>query len=226
MIERILEPEAMDSADEAREYDLMDHVAVNARFAADLLAAVTRAGCDPWSRGFVIDVGAGTARIPIELCRQEPLSRVVGVDLAREMLIVGRKNVADAALASRIALLQASVVALPFHDGCAPLIASNSLIHHVPDSAAALRDMCRVVSTGGIVFVRDLFRPESRAELDRLVGVHATDATPGQRQLLADSLHAALTVEEVRGIVRTLPLDAVSVEATSDRHWTLAARRR
>ena len=44
MIERVLEPEAMDSVDEAGEYDLMDHGAVNAAFVADLLAAVAGSG--------------------------------------------------------------------------------------------------------------------------------------------------------------------------------------
>ncbi len=35
---RTLEPEVMDSADEARDYDAMDHAEVNARFCEDLLA--------------------------------------------------------------------------------------------------------------------------------------------------------------------------------------------
>ena len=35
MIERVLEPEAMESADEARDYDLMDHATVNAIFVDD-----------------------------------------------------------------------------------------------------------------------------------------------------------------------------------------------
>jgi hypothetical protein len=45
MLPRQLEPEAMDSADEARDYDSMDHSAVNQAFAADLFysgAATTR----------------------------------------------------------------------------------------------------------------------------------------------------------------------------------------
>lgn len=225
MIDRVLEPEAMDSADEAREYDLMDHVAVNAVFVADLLAMAARAG-RPLSRaGVVLDVGTGTARIPIELCRQESSCRVVGIDLAHEMLLVGRQNVADAGVNGRIALLRARGGALPFRNASAPIVVSNSLIHHLPDPAAAMTEVCRVVSPGGVVFIRDLVRPASGTELDRLVSVHAASATAGQRQLFADSLNAALTVEEVRQIVATLPLSRASVEATSDRHWTLSATR-
>ena len=224
MIERILEPEAMDSADEAREYDLMDHVSVNAAFVADMIAAVERISRERWS-GFVIDVGAGTARIPIELCRRQQTCKVVCVDLAHEMLLVGRRNVRDEGLTTRIGLLRASVVALPFPNASAPVLASNSLVHHLPDPAAALKEVCRVVAPGGVVFIRDLFRPASRGELDRLVEFHAAGATPAQRQLFADSLHAALTVDEVRAMVRPLPFASVSVDATSDRHWTLVATR-
>ena len=37
MLSRILEPEAMDDAAEAREYDAMDHTSVNRAFVDDLL---------------------------------------------------------------------------------------------------------------------------------------------------------------------------------------------
>jgi ubiquinone/menaquinone biosynthesis C-methylase UbiE len=226
MIERVLEPEAMDSPDEAREYDLMDHAVVNAAFAADLLAMAARVGRSLSHAGWVLDVGTGTARIPITLCGEDAACRVVGIDLAHAMLLVGRQNVAEAALTSRIALLRARAGTLPFRDASAAVVVSNSLIHHLPDPAAAIKEACRVTAPGGIVFIRDLFRPASRPELDRLVSVHAAAATATQRQLFADSLHAALTVDEVREIVATLPFSTASVEATSDRHWTLAATRR
>ena len=38
MIERVLEPEAMDTAEEVRQYDAMDHGAVNRQFVDDFLA--------------------------------------------------------------------------------------------------------------------------------------------------------------------------------------------
>jgi ubiquinone/menaquinone biosynthesis C-methylase UbiE len=224
MIERQLEPEAMDTAEEAREYDAMDHTAVNARFVADLVA-VRQLGRLDLRRRFVIDVGTGTARIPIEFCRVQPEGRVVAVDLAGEMLKVARRNLSSAGLTGRVALQVARVTALPFRDGCSPMVVSNSLIHHLPDPAAAFKELARVTAIGGILFVRDLFRPPSQPEVDRLVNTHAAGATPHQRQLLADSLRAALTLEGVRDAVGGLPLSDVSLLATSDRHWTLTAVR-
>src|SRR5436305_1072198 len=83
MLPRVLEPEVMDSPEEARDYDAMDHSHVNRVFVTDFLAV--------WrGRGPVLDVGTGTAQIPIELCRQTDAATVVGIDLAEHMLAVGR----------------------------------------------------------------------------------------------------------------------------------------
>ena len=92
MLPRVLEPEVMDSPAEARDYDAMDHAGVNRLFAADFLAAW---GAGP---GAVLDVGTGTAQIPVELCRQAVRLRVTGVDLAEHMLRLGRDNVSRAGL--------------------------------------------------------------------------------------------------------------------------------
>jgi len=227
MIDRQLEAEAMDTAEEAREYDLMDHDMVNARFVADLLdaSARLRRPDQDQDRSFVVDVGTGTARIPIELCRVRRVGCVAAVDLAYEMLQVARENVASAQLSSRVQLQLARATALPFRDACSPVVVSNSLIHHLPDPAGAFREMSRVVSPGGILFVRDLFRPASLSTVDQLVDTYAGGATAHQRQLLADSLRAALTLDEVREATRGLAFAQVSLTETSDRHWTLAAVR-
>jgi ubiquinone/menaquinone biosynthesis C-methylase UbiE len=224
MIDRQLEPEAMDTVEDASEYDSMDHSTVNARFVADFLLARQRLG-PAGLRPFVIDVGTGTARIPIELCRAAPEVRVVAIDLAGQMLRVARRNVSSAMLADRIALQVARVTALPFRDGSSPTVMSNSLIHHLPDPAAAFRELARIVAPDGMIFVRDLFRPASQVEVERLVQAHAADATPSQRQLLADSLRAALTLHDVRAAIKGLPLSPISLSNTSDRHWTLIAVR-
>ena len=44
MLERVLEPEVMDTAEEARDYDSMDHAAVNTRFCDDFLQFATFGG--------------------------------------------------------------------------------------------------------------------------------------------------------------------------------------
>src|SRR5215510_14142050 len=97
LLTRVLEPEVMDSPEEARDYDAMDHTAVNRLFVADFLAGWP--GDNP-----ILDVGTGTAQIPIELCRTSPAARVVAIDLAGHMLALGHDNIRRAGLAERIQL--------------------------------------------------------------------------------------------------------------------------
>jgi ubiquinone/menaquinone biosynthesis C-methylase UbiE len=218
MLQRLLETEVMDTVEEARDYDSMDHSEVNRAFVQDFLAV--------WSGGGpILDVGTGTAQIPIELCRRNASVTVVGIDLAEHMLSVARDNVVRAGLAGRIQLQRTDAKGLPYDEGHFGAVISNSIVHHIPQPQAALTEMVRVVKAGGTIFVRDLLRPETETELRELVRIHAGDANPHQQQMFADSLHAALTLEEIRTLVQALQFDPSGVRQTTDRHWTWASRK-
>ena len=216
MLVRVLEPEVMDTEDEAHDYDSMDHSAVNAVFARDFLAEGPLLGS-------VLDLGTGTAQIPIELCRREPRAMVVAVDLADHMLVLARKNVARAGLASRIELEKCDGKRLPFADSSFFAVMSNSIVHHVPEPRTVLEEALRVTRRGGRLFFRDLLRPETDAEVDSLVATYAAGANAHQRALFDASLRAALTLDEVRTRIDELGLCRNCVQATSDRHWTFAS---
>jgi ubiquinone/menaquinone biosynthesis C-methylase UbiE len=229
MLERVLEPEVMDTAEEARDYDSMDHAAVNTRFCDDLLAF---AGTRPLSR--VVDFGTGTALIPIALAGRAPGLAIVGIDLSEHMLALGRSNVARAGLSSRVSLDLVDAKGTPYEDGAFGATISNSIIHHIPEPALGFAEMWRVTAKGGLLFVRDLHRPNDDAEVDRLVSLYAgeppTDPArvasfENQRALFRASLCAALTVAEVAAMIAALGVPASAVTMTSDRHWTLACEK-
>ncbi len=224
MLQRILETEVMDTAAEAVDYDSMDHREVNRVFVADLLAALGSVGVAA-GEGCILDLGTGTAQIPIELCRQHPRAKVLAIDAARQMLDLGRTNVERAGLADRIRLEQVDAKRLPYADGAFAAVVSNSIVHHVPEPGHVLAEAWRVLAPGGLIFMRDLFRPDDAAAIRRLVETYAAGANEHQQQMLADSFRASLTVEEVRRLVTPLGVAAESVRATSDRHWTWAGRR-
>ncbi len=216
---RVLEPEVMDTAAEAAAYDAMDHGEVNRRFAADFLAALEDAGLAPDVE--ILDLGTGTAQIPIELCRQSPTLRVLAIDLSVEMLRLAKQNVARAGLADRIRLQLVDAKRLPFADGQFAAVASNSIVHHIPEPLGTLREAVRVLRRpGGLVFIRDLARPLDDARVRQIVDMYAADANDHQRQLFEDSLRAALSVADIRELVTQLGFDGNSVRATTDRHWT------
>lgn len=224
MLPRVLEPEVMETPEEARAYDAMDFSAVNAAFVADLLAALDPSGFVPQQNRSVLDVGTGTARIPLEFFRQVAWGWVTAIDLSPAMLEIARENVAAAGAAERITLRQTTSTPLVQAGERFDVVISNSLVHHVADAAGLLEELARLVAPGGVLFVRDLMRPTSNQAIEDLVLLHAGGDTPHQQQLFRQSLAAALTLGEVREIASELPFETI-VELTSDRHWTLVGRR-
>jgi ubiquinone/menaquinone biosynthesis C-methylase UbiE len=218
MLTRVLEPEVMDTDEDAREYDSMDHAAVNSVFVAALLAALP-----PSTPLEILDLGAGTAQIPIELCRKAPGVHVVAVDAAESMLTIGREKVAAAGFADRIELVLADAKCLPFRDASFAAVVSNSIVHHIAEPENVLAEAVRVAGPDGLQFHRDLCRPNDDAELERLVATYAADATEYQRKLFSESLRAALSLEEIQSFVMHLGFPRDSVRLTSDRHWTWMA---
>ncbi len=215
---RILEPEVMADWQDASDYDAMDHTAVNRQFVGDLLAAG-----DPGDA--ILDLGTGTARIPIELCQHRADGRVMAADLSIPMLELARYNIEIAGLIERIQLDHVDVKQLPYPDACFTAVMSNGMLHHLAEPGQMLAEALRVTAPGGMLFIRDLLRPDSEAALDALVQTCADQETAQQQGLFAASLRAALTLDEIRAAVASLGGDPGTAQITSDRHWTWSARK-
>jgi len=216
MLERVLEPELMDDPDEAQNYNEMDHSEVNRRFVAELLA-----GGDLGND--VLDLGTGTALIPIELCQQHSGCRVMASDAATSMLDLARYNIAVSSIEHRIQLHHGDSKCLGFDKEMFDAVISNSLIHHVEEPQLVLAEIVRVCKPGGRIFVRDLYRPDSAVEVETLVKQYAANEPADSQQLFRQSLFAALKLEEIRRLVDALGFPPETVRMTSDRHWTWSA---
>jgi len=225
-LERRLEPEVMDSVDDAREYNDMDHSEVNQLFVADLLEFAQQqleAVDEEFRLGDVLDLGTGTAMIPVELCKQHQDCRVMAIDMAVSMLELAVYNVEAAGIPDRITLQQIDAKQMPFEDEMFDVTMSNSIIHHLPEPQGCLQEIKRVTRDGGLIFVRDLMRPESAEVVSQLVQTYAGGESEYSQRLFEDSLHAALSLDEIKSLVEQAGFDPASVSATSDRHWTWAA---
>ena len=220
MLTRVLEPEVMDTYEDARDYDEMDHRVVNRLFVSDLLAFA--AGSERLS-GDMLDLGTGTAQIPIEFCRQCDSGRIMAVDAAIEMLEIARYNIEIASQTQRIQLAHIDAKRLPYPDGMFAVVMSNSIVHHIPEPASVLSEAVRVLMPGGLIYFRDLLRPRDDAAVTQLVNTYAADCNAHQRSLFEASLRAALSLEEVQTLVQGLGFGVDGVRATSDRHWTWGA---
>jgi SAM-dependent methyltransferase len=99
MLKRVLEPELMDTVEDAEKYHAMDFAEPDGRFAERALDLLAFAKAPE-----ILDVGTGTAKIPVLLAQARTDLRVVAIDPAREMLRVAARHVADHRVDERVTL--------------------------------------------------------------------------------------------------------------------------
>ncbi|MDE0301302.1 MAG: class I SAM-dependent methyltransferase [Candidatus Poribacteria bacterium] len=213
-MDRVLEPEAMDSLEDAEAYDAMDHTNVNIEFVERVIELGAK-------RGRYLDVGTGPAAIPIMLAERLPSVEVTGIDLSASMLELGKSHIDEAGLTERITLRQADAKELPYPGGFFDGVICNSIIHHIPDPLPMLGEVSRVIRADGLILIRDLIRPESSETALNLVEKYADGATPYQRKLFYDSFLAAFTIAEIEEMLDQVNLPDTVVIQSSDRHWSI-----
>lgn len=196
-------------------YRVMDHAGVNQQFVDDLI--------DGGPVGpHVIDLGVGPADIPIRLLRRMPQLHVIGIDNTSEMLAIAQQEIDAAGLRNQITLQQADGSDWgSFEKEMTDTVVSNSFLHHLDQPESGMNVAVGLLKQGGRLFLRDLFRPDSVDEIERLVSKHGRGETDEARQLLRQSLHAALTLDEITCIAKDLGIPDARIRMTSDRHWTI-----
>lgn len=210
---RVLEPEVMDTAEEAAAYDEMDHSAVNQAFVDRLVSL--------GARGRMLDIGTGPGDIPVLVVARLADSNVVGVDLSPGMLELARKRLARSPHGTRVDFRIADAKALDLEDASFDAVFSNTILHHLADPRPFLREARRVLKPEGTLLIRDLYRPSNQARVEELVRLHASTASPSGREMFRASLCAALTPSELRALADECGLAAARLVVDTDRHMSL-----
>jgi SAM-dependent methyltransferase len=99
----------------------------------------------------VLEVGCGGGQLAIEIARERPDLRYVGLDLSHEQ--VARADKRGARLAPRLSFVQGSALELPYEDGRFGVVLSVASIKHWPDPARGLSECVRVLAPGGLLVV-------------------------------------------------------------------------
>jgi len=213
-MERILEPEIMEDAEQALAYAKADFSTSNQWFVDHLLADAAK------NLGNVLDIGCGPADVPVRLARAHPAVRITAIDGSSAMLALAQKAVAAAGLQKRISTVQGYIPGLPFDEHSFDAVLSKDLLHHLPDPMVLWSEARRLGRRGAAVYVMDLFRPASPDAARTIVETVAGKEAPILKDDFYNSLCAAFTVEEVRSQIKLAGL-ALDVIQISDRHMLI-----
>jgi len=107
-VQRVLEPEVMDSWEEAVEYDAMDFTEVNT------VNGDVRLG--PIPARVLDDAGTGSARIPVLLCKCVLTGRIVRHRLSKKYVTNCSQHVEQAGLQQQIVFELVDAKQLPYED--------------------------------------------------------------------------------------------------------------
>ncbi|MCB9832846.1 MAG: ubiquinone/menaquinone biosynthesis methyltransferase [Planctomycetes bacterium] len=108
----------------------------------------------------VVDLGCGTGDFFLEIRRRVgPGGRVIGIDVAENMLSVAREKAArdDGGAPADLRLGSAEATGLP--DGCADLVTMGWVLRNVGDRSATYREILRILKPGGRYLSIDMSRP-------------------------------------------------------------------
>ncbi len=216
-MQRQPEDELMDLPAEAAAYAQADFSQVNDAFVVRLIGLIGGRPCR-----YALDLGTGPADIPIRLVRRLPGVHVTAVDASPAMLELAARAVQAAGLTSRIDLVLADAKAAPLSGGRFDAIFSNSILHHIDDTASFWREVKRAGAPGAVVFMRDLARPASPADARQLTRQYAGGESPLLQEEYYRSLLAAYTPDEVRAQLSQAGLSDLHVEMVTDRHMDIA----
>ncbi|HZU77229.1 MAG TPA: methyltransferase domain-containing protein [Dehalococcoidia bacterium] len=102
----------------------------------------------------LLDCGCGPGTITAGLARRVAPGNAVGVDIDGAELTRAREH-ASAATTATLDLAAASVYSLPFRDGSFDAAFVHTVLVHLRDPLAALREVRRVLKPGGVLGVAD-----------------------------------------------------------------------
>ncbi len=212
MLARTPEPELMDDPAQAAAYAQADFATAHGALVAALVARLGPL------RGRVLDLGCGPGDFSVRVARACPDCSIDGIDGAEAMLAEGQRRLAAEGLTTRIRLHRARLPGGPLPATGYDAVISNSLLHHLPDPAVLWQALIATAASGTRVFVADLARPASTAEVDALVERVASDEPAVLQRDFRASLHAAFTPHEVRAQLAAAGL-ALHVQTLDDHHW-------
>ncbi len=107
----------------------------------------------------ILDVATGTGDFAFEAMKLNP-EKVVGIDISKGMLDVGRKKIKDRSLTEKMEFVHGDSEALPFEDGAFDALTVGFGVRNFQNLVPGLSEMYRVLRTGGKAVVLEFSKPK------------------------------------------------------------------
>ena len=169
----------------------------------------------------VVDVGCGPGLLSRRIASLVPYGSVIGVDADDELLDRARQGARDSQL-DQVSFVKAWASEMPLPTASADLAYARFLLQHVPDPAAVVFEMTRVVAPGGQVMIVDtddagiMMHPEPAGLSELLDASKAGQARLGGDRHIGRKLSSLLTEAGLESVeLRVVPFtaDLVGAEA-------------
>lgn len=136
----------------------------------------------------ILDVATGTADLAIEACQMKP-DRITGIDIAEDMLSIGRKKIKEKKLDSVINLETGDSENLHFADESFDAVMVAFGVRNFENLEKGLREMHRVLSPKGMVLVLEFSKPV-KFPVKQLYNFYFKNILPGLGRLISGNSSA------------------------------------
>jgi SAM-dependent methyltransferase len=179
---------------------------------ASLGCGVPTAVADLHEGETVLDLGSGAGGdVLISARRVGTTGRAIGLDMTDEMLDLARRNAAQAGV-SNVEFLKGYIEQIPLPDQSVDVVISNCVINLSGDKKAVIREVARVLRSGGRLAVSDVI---ADPDMD--------DATRADMRQWTGCIAGALTQHDFETALHAAGLEDVEIRETHRVHEHAAA---
>jgi ubiquinone/menaquinone biosynthesis C-methylase UbiE len=211
-MERILEPELMEDAEQVIAYAQADFEIPHNDFVQRIKAFVD----DPAFSGKALDLGCGSGDISWRFAKAYPLCTIDAVDGSKPMLDYAAISLAPE-LQSRLNFIHGKLPDVRLPESRYDVIFSNSLLHHLPDPQTLWQTVNQYAKPGTYIIIMDLLRPDTPDIAKSMVTTYANNEPEILQRDFYYSLLAAFSLAEIEAQISQAGL-SLTCGQISDRH--------
>ncbi len=110
----------------------------------------------------ILDIATGTGDLALELGQALPKAKVIGLDLAPQMLEIGRQKAQKKGMSESISFIEGDAENLPFQDNSFDAITVAFGVRNFETPLKGLKEMNRVLKPGGQLIVLEFSKTRSK----------------------------------------------------------------